>query len=123
MERAIMSTQGRWARVQRAIEKGKTARSLGRSKSDCPYERSEWGLGSWWDMGYDQQVELERQGREPAYPGGPGCPVICPDHHKACMELTGVTHPHGDTEYKVWACSICGTWVAEDGCVCLEDIA
>jgi len=57
-----MSASKRWKRGQRAIEEGKTARSLGKPKSACPYKRSDWGLGGWWDMGWEQQKCAEEIG-------------------------------------------------------------
>jgi hypothetical protein len=57
-----MSASERWERYQRAIKEGEMARSLGKPKSACPYKRSEWGLGPWWDMGWEQQRRAEDLG-------------------------------------------------------------
>jgi ribosome modulation factor len=64
-----MSASKRWKAAQRAMEKGKVARTCGKSKDDCPYKQGDWGLGGFWIMGYDQQEQLEREGREAPYPG------------------------------------------------------
>jgi len=57
-----MSATERSERYRRAIEEGKTARSLGKPQSACPYKRSEWGLGGWWDMGWEKQSWAEEMG-------------------------------------------------------------
>ena len=47
-----MSATKRHKRGMRAIEEGKQARIRGQFISDCPYKRSEWGLGSYWQHGW-----------------------------------------------------------------------
>lgn len=42
-------------RIDRAIEKGRKAFEEGQPISDCPYKiDSEWGVGRFWRMGYNQ---------------------------------------------------------------------
>ncbi len=54
---------------ERAFDRGKLARSLGQTREACPYADSLFSLRYLWLMGYDQQAELERQGRAVPYPG------------------------------------------------------
>ena len=56
------------ARRLRAIEQGATARSGGLNVDDNPYSQTEWGLGTFWKMGYEQQIERERLGMAEPHP-------------------------------------------------------
>ncbi|KKL56616.1 hypothetical protein LCGC14_2243610 [marine sediment metagenome] len=49
-----MGSRERWERNQKAIEEGNKAYRDGLTVEDCPYKISEWGLGHWWLMGWNE---------------------------------------------------------------------
>jgi hypothetical protein len=63
-----MKRESKSGRRLRAVEQGATARSCGLDIEENPYQKSEWGLGGFWEMGYTQQVERERRGLAVAHP-------------------------------------------------------
>jgi len=63
-----MGARQRSTAYKRAIKRGEVARSCGITRADNPYKISAWGLGIWWLMGYNQQIEREQIGMAEPHP-------------------------------------------------------
>ena len=50
-----MSARERQERQAKAIYEGRLAYREGKSLDDCPYKRSNWGVGGFWDMGFNRE--------------------------------------------------------------------
>lgn len=64
----IVHGESKWERRKRAMEEGAVARSGGLDLDRNPYQKTEWGLGTFWEMGYRQQEERERRGMDEPHP-------------------------------------------------------
>lgn len=53
-----MSALTRYRAYDRAVERGRRDNAAGVPRTSNPYKVSEWGLGGWWDMGWQEAERI-----------------------------------------------------------------
>ena len=67
-----MGARQRRDRAIRAAEEGRQARRDKKTKDQCPYKQSDWGLGGFWRGGWEEEDQaIARKGNTGERSNGP----------------------------------------------------